>query len=394
LGVYGFPVGVPRTGHELVTCHYPLRVDTYLGCFHICEYCYARASLTSRNLWRPDNVRVADIRRIRRIFESYLDGVGGGVVGRAIRRRVPARLGAWTDCFQPVERGRRATLELIRFLNSIDYPYLIVTKSGLVCESPYLDEIRGDLAYVQVTVTTLDEELAGRLEPRAPPPEERLRALETLNDCGIYAAGRVSPIIPNITDQNCFHIVERLVEIGVPHIVFEFFRGDEQIIRRVERATGKSIPGLYRRGYHYRVRWELKGSFYERVAERLRGERTLFTFCSDGDHSTLDCCGADGNKRIVPNTRFNLGNERVASAVYRELVKRGTVGVEDLEPYFSLSEKVFLRFWRRGLFEYFVPNCRYDKETNIYTAERELSENRGNAGLSVEKFVSPYLVAE
>jgi DNA repair photolyase len=223
--------------------------------------------LSDRNLWTPDNVRVADIDTIKRKIESYLDGKGNGIVAKVFQNRIPARLGGLTDCFQPIEESERVTLQLIRYLNSIHYPYLIVTKSDLVSDHSYLKEFRQDLAYVQITITTLNTDIASKLESNAPLPERRINAIRKLNEAGIYSAGRLSPIIPNITNEDCFRIIERLEEINVPHTIFEAFRGNSKIVKRVENATGLEVKPLQKRGVYYRFTLLEKQKLYRRIGK-------------------------------------------------------------------------------------------------------------------------------
>ena len=209
---------------------------------------------------------------------------------------------------------QQITFRLIKYLNSIDYPYLIVTKSDLVSGPSYLSEIRRDLTYVQVTITTLNQKTAKQLEPNAPSPESRICALKELIDAGIYCAGRVSPIIPNITNEDCFEVIDRLEEIGVPHVVFEVFRGNERMVERVQDATHKKVTPLQKRGAYYRFRENQKNELYQKLARRMDSSKTSFTFCSDGDpvpfslHSAANCCGADLITRLVPNTKFDMGS--------------------------------------------------------------------------------------
>lgn len=371
--IYKSAINIPRTGHELITCHYPLRIDTYSSCYHNCQYCYARSMLTDRNLWNIEDIRVADIDEIRRKIDLYLSFAINGVVAKAIQNRIPARLGGLTDCFQPVEKQKKVTLRLIKYLNSIDYPYLIVTKSDLIGDSVYLNELRRDLAYVQITITTLDEKIAKQLEPNAPSPRKRIKTLERLKDAGIYSAARISPVIPNITKENCPELIDIIEEVKVPHIVLEFFRGTSKMIRRVEEATDMKIYPLQKRGVYYRVPLKDKWAFYDKVARIIKKSSTLFTVCSDGDpvpfflHSTRNCCGADGIKKLIPDTKFNMGNEKVASNVYRELVMKNAITIEDLDLYLSLSDEVFQQAWNSGSFIFHVPNCRWNAITNTYT---------------------------
>ena len=156
-------------GNEGDLCKYSVRLDTYgCGCQHNCGYCYARSLLAFRGLWNPQLPATADILKIRKIIATKLHP--GQVV----------RLGGMTDCFQPLEKGRKLTYRTIKMLNLRRVHYLIVTKSDLVASLPYLEIMDRDLAHIQVSITTTDADLSKRVEPGAPVPEERIAAAERL----------------------------------------------------------------------------------------------------------------------------------------------------------------------------------------------------------------------
>ena len=135
-------------GNEGNVCHYPTRLDTYgCGCSHDCSYCYAKSLLDFRDLWNPADPAVADIKEIAKVIKTIKPGT-------------ILRLGGMTDCFQPFELVYRRTMETIELLNRRRIGYLIVTKSHIIAEDEYMAILDKDLAHIQITVTTLDDELA------------------------------------------------------------------------------------------------------------------------------------------------------------------------------------------------------------------------------------------
>lgn len=134
-------------GNEGSKCHYATRLDTYgCGCQHDCKYCYAKSLLSFRGLWDSRNPSVADIEKIKK----KLDKVPEGTI---------LRLGGMTDCFQPVEKLRRVTLETIKELNKRNIGYLIVTKSSMVADDEYVAVMDKNLAHIQVTITCFNDDL-------------------------------------------------------------------------------------------------------------------------------------------------------------------------------------------------------------------------------------------
>lgn len=195
-------------GGEGQKCHYPTRLDTYgCGCQHDCSYCYAKSLLDFRKLWNPTDPSIADIKKIKRTIEKKIQP--GSIV----------RLGGMTDCFQPLEKTIRNTYHTIEALNDKKVGYLIVTKSALVADDEYIDLMNKDLAHIQITVTTLDDEfyLAKGYE-KASLPSDRIKAILKLQDAGFDVAIRLSPLIEEYMD---FHLLNSL---GIEKAIVEFLR--------------------------------------------------------------------------------------------------------------------------------------------------------------------------
>lgn len=187
-------------GNEGSKCNYPTRLDTYSSCSHDCDYCYSKSLLYFRGMWNPEHPSVSLMSDISKAIRKL---PCGEVV----------RLGGMTDCFQPLEKLHRITYKTISLLNRRKIPYLIVTKSALVGEPEYIKLMDRDLAHIQVTVTTLDDEKC--TYEKASKPSARLKAIKTLQNEGFDVQLRLSPFIPNyvnISDLNGLKIDKILVE--------------------------------------------------------------------------------------------------------------------------------------------------------------------------------------
>jgi len=185
-------------------------INPYRGCEHGCSYCYARPShahmglspgldFESRLFAKPD---------IARVLEKELRKPG--YVCK------PIMLGTNTDPYQPIERDLRLTREILQVLSSFNHPLAIVTKSDLVLRdldilAPMAEQ---GLASVAISVTTLDRELARKLEPRAPVPRKRLQAIESLSAAGIPVSTFAAPVIPFINDGEMESIIEAGARCG------------------------------------------------------------------------------------------------------------------------------------------------------------------------------------
>ena len=197
-------------GNEGSKCKYPCRLDVYgCGCAHDCKYCYAKALLDFRGFWNPLNPSVADINKIETQIKMIASGECGKI--KAIR------LGGMTDCFQPIEKVYRNTYKTIQLLNKHKIPYLIVTKSDLVASDEYISILSKDLAHIQITVTTTDDELSLTYE-KAVVPSKRIAAIEKLQAAGFDVSLRLSPFIPEFVNLDILNAVK------CDKIVVEFLR--------------------------------------------------------------------------------------------------------------------------------------------------------------------------
>lgn len=186
-------------------CMYLTRLDTYgCGCPHDCSYCYSKHLHEFRNQWFPDDPKIADIRKIERRIQKIAPGT-------------IIRLGGMTDCFQPLELKRMVTLETIKLLNQRRIGYLIVTKSPIVSYPPFMEVLDRDLAHIQISVTCLDP-LVSRKYEKTWPPDQRVRAILTLQENGFDTAIRLSPLIEEHMDFNLLN------GLGINNCIVEFLR--------------------------------------------------------------------------------------------------------------------------------------------------------------------------
>lgn len=242
-------------------CYYPYRLDSYnKGCKHNCLYCYSRAS-NSRfpNQWNIENISHLEVSEIKKLFNDAFETDKKNKEVEVLRKRIPLRLGGVTDLFQPIEKHKRITYNLIKILNEYNYPYLIVTKSALVGEEEYLNILNKELAYVQLTITTLNENLARIIEPNASSILSRLDCLDKLINRGIYTGVRISPIIPcycdgyytnykldrNKFDYFSFELVHNICQRKPNTIICEFLRISPMIKKILIENNMKQIVDLF-----------------------------------------------------------------------------------------------------------------------------------------------------
>src|SRR5438067_4619724 len=132
-------------------------------------------------------------------------------------------IGTATDPYQHAERRFRVTRGILEVL--AEHPGLsvtIITKSPLITRDiDLLSRINrvSDLS-IHISLITLDRDLARRIEPRAPTPESRIRALSRLREAGIDAGINCMPVLPGITDNpsDLEALVKRVAEAGATYV--------------------------------------------------------------------------------------------------------------------------------------------------------------------------------
>jgi DNA repair photolyase len=181
-------------------------INPYRGCEFGCQYCYAR--YTHEFLAPKDENEAGPDFRDPRTFERmiYLKENAAWLLEQELRRHDPAEeiaLGTATDPYQPIERTAGITRSLLEvFAKRSGLRLGIVTKSKLIeRDIDLLREIaRKNTLVLHLTITTPDNELARKLEPRAPRPELRFTAVRKLREAGLTAGVMCSPLLPGITD--------------------------------------------------------------------------------------------------------------------------------------------------------------------------------------------------
>lgn len=185
-------------------------LNPYRGCEHGCVYCFARPS----HAWLGFSPGLDFETRI--VAKPRAAELLRGELRKRSYRPAPIALGSNTDPYQPVERELRITRGVLEVLAEARHPTGVVTKSALVLRD--LDLLapmaREGLARVMVSVTTLDRELARRMEPRAAAPERRLGAIRALAAAGVPVGVLASPMIPGLNDAELEAILEAARDAG------------------------------------------------------------------------------------------------------------------------------------------------------------------------------------
>lgn len=185
-------------------------INPYRGCEHGCIYCYARPTheyyglssgldFETQIMVKRDAARLLRRELMKPSWKAETINLSGN-----------------TDCYQPIERKLQITRQLLEVMAEFHQPVSIITKSRLVTRDIDLlsDLARHQAVHVYLSVTSLDETLAGQLEPRATRPLGRMAAIRELAQAGIPVGVLVAPIIPGLNDHEVAEILQAAREAG------------------------------------------------------------------------------------------------------------------------------------------------------------------------------------
>lgn len=195
-------------------------VNPYRGCEHGCIYCYARPThsylglspgldFERRLFYKPD---VVEQLRWELSLPTY-------------RCKVLA-FGTNTDPYQPIEKRYQLMRGVLALMLDTGHPLTITTKSSLVeRDIDLLQELAArDLIMVSLSVTTLDHDVARKLEPRATAPKRRVQTISHLSAAGVPVHVSVAPVIPALTDHEMESILQAGAVAGASYASYTLLR--------------------------------------------------------------------------------------------------------------------------------------------------------------------------
>jgi len=185
-------------------------INPYRGCEHGCSYCFARPThsylglspgldFESRLFAKPDAAALLETALRNPRYECK-----------------PMAMGTNTDPYQPIEKDYQITRSVLEVLAKFKHPVSIVTKSALITRDvDILSELAADnLVKVFVSVTSLDNRLSRKMEPRASAPKRRLEAIRTLSVAGVPTGVMFAPTIPGLNDHEMESVLTAAREAG------------------------------------------------------------------------------------------------------------------------------------------------------------------------------------
>jgi DNA repair photolyase len=215
----------------LCTCPLKYSLHPYTGCSHFCLYCYATAYIGRK----PSTPK-----------KNFLRNLKYDVL--RINKKLVVEMSTSSDPYPPVESWLMLTRKTLEILVRHGVKVLITTKSDIVVRD--LDLLLKTPSAVMITITTIDDSLAKKLEPGAPPPSRRIKALERLSSRGLPVGVRIDPIIPGLNDDPYMirELIDAIRDAGAKHVVTSTYKARwDNLNRMINRFP--ELAGYWRKLY-------------------------------------------------------------------------------------------------------------------------------------------------
>jgi DNA repair photolyase len=258
-------------------------INPYRGCQHGCSYCYARNSheYLGLNAGLDFETKIVVKQDAPKLFRAFL-------ARKSWQPEVVVFSGV-TDCYQPAERQFKLTRRCLEVALDCRQPIAIITKNALVLRD--LDLLREmaehSLVHVNISVTSLDVELARAMEPRTSIPPARLRAIQALAEAKVPVRVMVAPIIPGLNDSEIPAILQAAKSAGaasaghtllrLPWTVRPVFLEWLHRTQPLKAARVESLIRVTRDGNLNQSAWKLRMTGSGPLADQIHKIFALFT---------------------------------------------------------------------------------------------------------------------
>lgn len=214
-------------------------VNPYRGCEHGCSYCFARPTheylgysagidFETKILVKMDAPKLLRAELMKPGWQPQVVFFSGV-----------------TDCYQPIERKLLLTRQCLEVLAEFRNPALVLSKNALVARDIDVFAKLAEFNAIRVTlsITSLDAELIGLMEPRTSRPKARLAAIQRLADAGIPCGVMIGPIIPGLTDHEVPSILEAAAGAGAQYAGWTALRLPHAVAPIFQDWLARAVPG-------------------------------------------------------------------------------------------------------------------------------------------------------
>lgn len=213
-------------------------INPYQGCEHGCIYCYAR---NSHEYWGYNPG--LDFERVILYKENAPQLLEGHFQNPSWQPNTIVLSGN-TDCYQPLEKKLKITRKMLQVFLKYKNPVGIITKNAMITRD--LDIIRplveDQLFTAYFSLTTLDESVRRKLEPRTATAKQKLKAIKALANIGAEVGLMIGPVIPGLNDHEIPDIMKAAANAGAKKVNYTLVRLNGQIGALFEHWVQQAYP--------------------------------------------------------------------------------------------------------------------------------------------------------
>jgi DNA repair photolyase len=213
-------------------------VNCYRGCPHACTYCFSRPTHEYLGFSAGTDFETKIVAKVRapELLRNELS--------RKSWKGEEIVFSFTSDPYVPMEAHYRLTRRCLEICREFRQPVGVITKSALVRRDIDLlqDLTRDAFCVVNLTIPFRDYETARALEPFAPSPAARFRAMKELADAGIRVNLGIAPVIPGLNDSHIPELMEKAKECGASGAFINLLRLPGNVAPYFEKRLRERLP--------------------------------------------------------------------------------------------------------------------------------------------------------
>ncbi len=256
------------TSNDSPDVGFSFSVNPYRGCFHGCAYCYARPTHQYLDFGAGTDFErkiVAKVNAAEKLREEFLkkSWKGDTIVFSGV-----------TDCYQPLESSFELTRSCLKVCLEFQNPVALITKGALIRRDiDILSELnRRASVFVFMSIAFSDDKMSKEIEPFAPRPSVRFRAMEALHNAGIPVGVGIAPVIPGLNESQIPSILEQAKSCGAEKAFMTLLRLPREVKDVFLSRLKLAYPTRYARVVNQLK--EMKGGVLNRADfdNRMKGD--------------------------------------------------------------------------------------------------------------------------
>lgn len=237
-------VQVEKMLHKLNVWFLPFRwgANIYRGCEHDCVYCNARYTHEYLGFKEGEFARKIIIK------DNAAEALDREFSKEKWNKNLTVNVSTVTDPYQPAEKEFGNTRKVLKIFLKHHNALLITTKSDLVLKDIDILEEISNTGFLNVcmTITTLDQSLSSKIEPRVPTVKKRLEAIKKLKEAGITVGVTAIPVLPYISDdeETLEDMIKTFSEIGADYVIVDVLNYKGETRMRMNKFLENYDPSL------------------------------------------------------------------------------------------------------------------------------------------------------